>query len=99
VGKLPLLQVNGLIVPCLVELCTPQDGSVEFCMGEVTDVMALTDLLVNHASTITVGSTTEKVPINVNGKVLMYGYSHGGCALPLKADLIWSGGAHGGHSQ
>jgi hypothetical protein len=55
------------------------DGSVEFCMGEVTDVMALTDLLVNHASAITVGSTSEKVPIKVNGKLLMYGYSHGGC--------------------
>jgi hypothetical protein len=55
------------------------DGSVEFCMGEVTDVMAITDLLVNHASAITIGSTSEKVPINVNGKVLMYGYSHGGC--------------------
>ena len=55
------------------------DGSVEFCMGEVTDVMALTDLLVYHASAITVGSASEKVPINVNGKVLMYGYSHGGC--------------------
>ena len=48
-------------------------------MGEVTDVMALTDLLVYHASAITVGSASEKVPINVNGKVLMYGYSHGGC--------------------
>lgn len=55
------------------------DGSVEFCMGEVTDVMALTDLLVNHASAITIGSASQKVPINVNGKVLMYGYSHGGC--------------------
>ena len=41
--------------------------------------MAITDLLVNHASAITIGSTSEKVPINVNGKVLMYGYSHGGC--------------------
>jgi hypothetical protein len=61
-----------------VEFCM-SDGSVEFCMGEVTDVMALTDLLVNHASAITIGSTREKVPINVNGKVLMYGYSHGGC--------------------
>ena len=48
-------------------------------MGEVTDVMALTDVLVNHASAIILGSTSEKVPINVNGKVLMYGYSHGGC--------------------
>jgi hypothetical protein len=45
-------------------------------MGEVTDVMAF---LVNHASAIILGSTSEKVPINVNGKVLMYGYSHGGC--------------------
>ena len=25
------------------------------------------------------GSTSEKVKINVNGQVLMYGYSHGGC--------------------
>jgi hypothetical protein len=55
------------------------DGSPEFCLGAVTDVMALTDLVVNHASSITVGSTSEMVPINVNGKVLMYGYSHGGC--------------------
>jgi hypothetical protein len=55
------------------------DGNVEFCMGEVTDVLALMDLLVNHGSAITLGSTSEKVPINANGKVLMYGYSHGGC--------------------
>lgn len=55
------------------------DGSVEFCMGEVTDVMALTSLLANHAGVITIGSTSQKVPISVNGKVLMYGYSHGGC--------------------
>jgi len=55
------------------------DGSVEFCMGEVTDVMALTDLLVNHAGAIALGSPSEKVPVNVNGKLLMYGYSHGGC--------------------
>jgi hypothetical protein len=52
---------------------------VEFCMGEVTDVMALTDLLVNHTSSILLGNTSEKVKINVNGQVLMYGYSHGGC--------------------
>ncbi|MGA2290733.1 alpha/beta hydrolase family protein [Bradyrhizobium sp.] len=55
------------------------DGRVEFCMGEVTDVMALTDLLVNHTSAITLGSPSESVPIQVNGKLLMYGYSHGGC--------------------
>ena len=55
------------------------DGNVEFCMGEVTDVMALTDLLVNHANAITLGSTAEKVRINPNGDLLMYGYSHGGC--------------------
>ncbi len=54
-------------------------GNVEFCMGEVTDVMALTDLLVNHAHSITLGSTAEKVAINPNGELLMYGYSHGGC--------------------
>lgn len=55
------------------------DGNVELCDGEVTDVLALADLVVNHPSSITIGSTSEKVPINVNGKVLMYGYSHGGC--------------------
>ncbi|MGB6321844.1 MAG: hypothetical protein WBF64_09980, partial [Xanthobacteraceae bacterium] len=55
------------------------DGKVEFCMGEVTDVMALTDLLVNHTGSILLGNTSEKVKINVNGQVLMYGYSHGGC--------------------
>ncbi len=55
------------------------DGSVEFCMGEVTDVLALTDLLVNHTAAILVGSTSEQVPIKTNGKLLMYGYSHGGC--------------------
>lgn len=55
------------------------DGNVEFCMGEVTDVMALTDLLVNHADTVTLGTTAEKVRISPNGDLLMYGYSHGGC--------------------
>jgi hypothetical protein len=55
------------------------DGSVEFCMGEVTDVMALADLLVHHAGAITLGSPSESVPVEVNGKLLMYGYSHGGC--------------------
>ncbi|MDE2183655.1 MAG: hypothetical protein KGJ78_11610 [Alphaproteobacteria bacterium] len=55
------------------------DGSVEFCMGEVTDVLALTDLLVHHAGAITLGSPSQSVPIAVNGKLLMVGYSHGGC--------------------
>jgi hypothetical protein len=55
------------------------DGNPEFCMGEVTDVMALTDLLVNHASAIMLGGTGQNVPIKTNGKLFMYGYSHGGC--------------------
>jgi hypothetical protein len=55
------------------------DGNVEFCMGEVTDVMALTDLLVNHAAAITVGPTGQTSPLNANGKLFMVGYSHGGC--------------------
>jgi len=55
------------------------DGDVEFCMGEVTDVMALTDLLVKNAGAISVGGNGQMVPLKVNGKVLMYGYSHGGC--------------------
>lgn len=54
-------------------------GKVEFCMGEVTDVMALADLLVNHTGSIMLGNTSEKVRINVDGQVFMYGYSHGGC--------------------
>jgi hypothetical protein len=55
------------------------DGLVEFCMGEVTDVMALADLVVNHASSISVGGGGQMVPLNTNGKLFMYGYSHGGC--------------------
>lgn len=55
------------------------DGFPELCLGEVTDVLALTDLVVNHASSITVGSATQPYPINVNGKAFMYGWSHGGC--------------------
>ncbi len=55
------------------------EGLVEFCMGEITDVMALTDLLAHHAASISVGSASHMVPLNVNGKMFMYGYSHGGC--------------------
>ena len=75
------------------------DGNVEFCMGEVTDVMALTDLLVKHAHAVTLGSTAEKVAINPNGELLMYGYSHGGCityraveqGAPVKAFSVIEG--------
>jgi hypothetical protein len=55
------------------------DGVPELCGGEVTDVLALADLLANHAGSIELGNTSEKVKINPNGKLLMYGYSHGGC--------------------
>jgi hypothetical protein len=55
------------------------DGVPELCLGEVTDVMALTDLLVKHASSITVGSPASPHGISVNNKVFMYGWSHGGC--------------------
>jgi hypothetical protein len=52
----------------------------EYCLGEVTDVLALTDLLVHHASSIAVGAFAAWVPLNPDvGKVLMVGYSHGGC--------------------
>jgi|GEM_PF-3253351 len=54
-------------------------GNVELCSGEVTDVLALADLLANHASSIAVGSASQQVKLNANGKMLMYGYSHGGC--------------------
>jgi hypothetical protein len=55
------------------------DGAVEFCMGEVTDVLALTDLLMHHAGSITVGGAGGTAPLHTNGKLFMYGYSHGGC--------------------
>ena len=55
------------------------NGANEFCLGEVTDVLALADLVVNHAASITVGSATQQVPLRTNSKVFMYGYSHGGC--------------------
>jgi dienelactone hydrolase len=49
---------------------------VELCLGEVTDAMALTDLVVKQPYPITVGSTKLSVDPN---RVFMYGYSHGGC--------------------
>jgi hypothetical protein len=56
------------------------NGGSEFCLGEVTDVMALVDLLVNHINTIMLGNPSQPVPINAwNGQLFMYGYSHGGC--------------------
>jgi hypothetical protein len=52
----------------------------EFCLGEVTDVLALTDLVVNQANTVAVGSTSNPVHLSVDSsRVFMYGYSHGGC--------------------
>ncbi|MGA9007030.1 MAG: hypothetical protein WB495_09065 [Xanthobacteraceae bacterium] len=72
---------------------TTTSGASEFCMGEVTDVMALVDLLVNHIGNITIGdpnnagdqihittSWNENNPsISWSGQLFMYGYSHGGC--------------------
>jgi hypothetical protein len=61
---------------------TTEGGVSEFCLGEVTDVLALTDLLVHHASSIAVGPFPAFIflPLNPDvGKVLMVGYSHGGC--------------------
>jgi hypothetical protein len=54
-------------------------GPFEFCMGEVTDVLALTDLVMNHASAISLGAPGHTVSPKVSGKLFMYGYSHGGC--------------------
>src|SRR6202042_2565629 len=51
----------------------------ELCMGEVTDVLALTDLVMNHASAISLGAAGHTVAPKVSGKLFMYGYSHGGC--------------------
>jgi hypothetical protein len=59
------------------------NGGSELCLGEVTDVMALVDLLVHHTATIMLGNPNQPnqtVPINAwNGQLFMYGYSHGGC--------------------
>ena len=54
-------------------------GSPEFCLGEVSDVLALTDLIANHAGSVAVGAAGHTVSLNPNGKLLMFGYSHGGC--------------------
>jgi hypothetical protein len=72
---------------------TKANGSSEFCMGEVTDVMALVNILVNDIGSITLGNpdnSNEQLKITPafnpndpttawNGKLFMYGYSHGGC--------------------
>ena len=54
-------------------------GNPEFCLGEVTDVMGLADLLLHHTSTIKVGDPAHPKQIKVSDKVFMYGWSHGGC--------------------
>jgi hypothetical protein len=43
----------------------------------VTDVLALANLLANNPGAIALGDTSERLK---NGKRLMYGYSHVGCA-------------------
>ena len=66
--------------PAFPSITRQSSGTIEFCMGEITDVMALTDLVVNRASAIQLGATGQTVSPNVNkNKVFMYGYSHGGC--------------------
>jgi hypothetical protein len=74
-------------------ISTKANGSSEFCMGEVTDVMTLVDLLVNHIDTITIGdpnNASDQIHITISynesnptiswsGQLFMYGYSHGGC--------------------
>jgi hypothetical protein len=52
----------------------------ELCGGEVTDVLAFANLLANNPGAIALGDTSERLKINTNGKRLMYGYSHVGCA-------------------
>lgn len=45
----------------------------------MTDVLALSDLLINHTGSIKIGSPAQAVPLNSNGNLFMFGYSHGGC--------------------
>ena len=55
------------------------NGGSEFCLGEVTDVMVLVNLLVGQTNNIKLGNPNQPVPINAwNGQLFMYGYSHGG---------------------
>jgi hypothetical protein len=56
-------------------------GGSEFCLGEVTDVLALTHLIVSQTSSITIGNPSDPDPVHIkaDGKLFMYGYSHGGC--------------------
>lgn len=72
---------------------TKANGSSEFCLGEVTDVMALVNILVTDIGSVTLGNpnnSNEQLHITPswnpnnpttawNGKLFMYGYSHGGC--------------------
>jgi hypothetical protein len=57
------------------------DGKPEFCLGEVTDVLALTNLLKLYGSPsgVTVGSMTHSYQVNASNQIFMYGWSHGGC--------------------
>jgi hypothetical protein len=56
------------------------DGNPEFCLGEVTDVLALTDLITKNAGAIAVGAPGNTVTPSVDSsKLFMFGYSHGGC--------------------
>jgi hypothetical protein len=54
-------------------------GTPEFCLGEVTDVLALTDIVANYDGSIAIGPSGSTITPNFNGKLFMYGYSHGGC--------------------
>ena len=75
------------------------DGNPEFCLGEVTDVLALTDLVMNGA--VTVGPPGSAVTPNIGSKktMFMFGYSHGGCVTwraveqgaPVKAFSVIEG--------
>jgi hypothetical protein len=57
------------------------DGVPQFCLGEVTDVLALTNLVKFNGSpsAVTVGSKTNSYHINASNEMFMYGWSHGGC--------------------
>jgi hypothetical protein len=55
----------------------PSQGTAGYVLGEVTDVLALTDILVNSPSTVNIGFGGAYTPSVNDLNVLMYGYSHG----------------------
>jgi hypothetical protein len=60
-------------------ITSPAQGQFEFCLGEVTDSIALVNHFLSLWSVIYHGRVPELVPQIIRNEVLMWGWSHGGC--------------------